>query len=80
MVHGISFRLVYRVVFVCIFFVCLYHGGGSGHDRHDKAKERVNGKPSNEDLLLVQDKYVHDATENAKFQKSEKFNIICASK
>ena len=72
--RGFSFRLLYRVVFFsfCLIFACFYHGGGSEYDRREdetepsKLKEEFNGKPSNGEVFLEQDKYDPNLTENAK--------------
>ena len=75
MVHGLSFRLLYRVVFVCFcfLFACFYpHGEGSGYDsREDKTewnklKNEFKGKRLNDDVFIKQDEYVSNLTENAK--------------
>ncbi len=75
MVHGLSFRLLYRVVFFsfCLIFACFYpHGGGSGYDsREDKTestklKHEFKGKPLNDDVFIKQDEYVPNLIENAK--------------
>ena len=75
MVHGLSFRLLYRVVFFsfCLIFACFYpHGGGSGYDSREdtteskKLKDEFKGKRLNDDVFIKQDEYVPNLTENAK--------------
>ena len=75
MVHGLSFRLLYRVVFVCfcLLFACFYpHGEGSGYESQEdktesnKLKDEFKGKPLNDDVFIKQDEYVPNLTENAK--------------
>ena len=73
MVHGLSFRLLYRVVFFsfCLIFACFYpHGGGSQYDsredKSNKSKNEFEGKSLNDDVFIKQDEYVSNLTENAK--------------
>ena len=73
MVHGLNFRLLYRVVFFCfcLILACFYHhGGGLGYDSREnktesnKLKDKFKGKLLN--VFLKQDEYVPNLTENAK--------------
>ena len=71
MVHGLSFRLLYRVVFLCfcLIFACFYpHGGGSGYDSQEDNTEsnKLKDESLNDDVFLKQDEYVSNLTENAK--------------
>ena len=59
MVHGLSFRLLYRVVFFsfCLVFACFSpHGGGLGYDsredRSNKSKDEFEGKSLNDDVFI----------------------------
>ena len=75
MAHSLSFRLLYRAIFIyfCLIFACFYpHGGGLGYDSwEDKTKLKIlkdefKGKPLN-DVFLKQEGYVLNLrTENAK--------------
>ncbi len=73
MVHGLSFRVLYRVVFFsfCLIFACFYpHRGGSGYDRRqdksNKSENEFEGKSLNDDVFIKQDEYVCNLTENSK--------------
>ena len=79
--RGLSFRLLYRVVFFffCLSFACFYGGdGGSGHiTRNIKTESRdlnaeLNNRPSKRKGLSKQDKWNPHMTQNFERVDDEK--------
>ena len=68
MVRGFSFRLLYRVVFLCfsLSFACFYHHACGDGTKSKKIQNKFNGKPLNNVAFLKQDEGVPNLRTNVK--------------